>query len=185
MKDEKSSIFRPGAVRHYVNPKENATLPQFASPRTSIFIWLLLGLFLIGGIVAWLIRVPVYSSGRAVVDRDNIVVAFLPPDTHSRVHVGQTMLLKSEQSGVTQHARIIAVDDMISSPDDARSRFGLCSNAVTIVDQPSSIIFAEFEPIQNVLPASAYKGSVYNVDVEVGSRRVISMLSGLGRLFKE
>ena len=47
------SIFRAEAVRRYARSRDEAVLPRFASPATWACVWLLVGLILVGGLVAW------------------------------------------------------------------------------------------------------------------------------------
>jgi hypothetical protein len=47
------SIFRVDAVRRYAQGREVAVLPRFVSPPTWICLWILLGLLMAGGLVAW------------------------------------------------------------------------------------------------------------------------------------
>lgn len=87
------SIFREEAIRRYVESKEKAVLPRLVSPQTFAYLWFLLGLLSVSSLVAWFTRVPVYTSGSAVVVRLNdqlndkthssdteiVVAAFFPP----------------------------------------------------------------------------------------------------------
>ena len=42
-------IFRTEAVRRYIQNHEEAVLPQLICPRTFLYLWILLGLLLVGG----------------------------------------------------------------------------------------------------------------------------------------
>jgi hypothetical protein len=63
--------------------------------------------------------------------------------------------------------------------------FAINAGAASGLAQPSAVAIARFEPAPASLPAAAYAGSVYHVEVEVGSRRVISFLPLIGRFFGE
>jgi hypothetical protein len=41
-------IFRAEAVRRYIQNQQKAVLPQFFCPRAFLYLWLLLGLLLLG-----------------------------------------------------------------------------------------------------------------------------------------
>lgn len=188
----KPSIFRPAAVRRYVQSREESVFPRLISPRTFIYLWILLGLLVASGLVAWFAQVPVYTSGLAVVvdwrgkarhiDDDVVLVAFLPPE---HLQVGQNLLMQFDATSERLSRPIIAVEPEISSPDAARKRFALEGGAALAITQPAVVAIAQLEPVPTDLPASAYVGSVYRVDVQVGSRRVISLLPLVGQLFYE
>jgi hypothetical protein len=195
MKDANRSIFRADAVRRYTQSREESVLPRFVSPGTFTYLWILLGLLGVSGFVAWCARVPVYASGLGVVvDRrgktndvrdDVVMVAFLRPENHSRLRVGQTLLVQLEPAGERTRRPIIAIEPKIVSPNAVQQRFALSAGAAHAVAQPSAVAIARFEPNPTNLPASTYVGSVYPVDVEVGSRRVLSLLPAIGQIFGE
>ncbi len=51
MGDTPRTIFRPAAVRRYVQDREAAMLPRCISPRVSLYLWLLVGVLVAGGAV--------------------------------------------------------------------------------------------------------------------------------------
>lgn len=175
--------------------RKEPVFPRFVSPRTAAYLWVLLGLLMASGLVAWFTQVPVYASGLAVVvDRssvtqdiqiqdDALLVVFLPPEQH--LQAGQNLFLQFDAAGERLSRAIVAVEPEISSPDAARRRFALESGAALAITQPAAVAIARFEPTSTDLPARAYMGSVYRVDVEVGSRRVISLLPLVGQWFYE
>jgi hypothetical protein len=195
MKDANRSIFRADAVRRYTQSREESVLPRFVSPRTFSYLWILLGLLGVSGFVAWCARVPVYASGLGVVvDRrgktndvrdDVVMVAFLRPENRSHLRVGQTLLVLLDPAGERTRRPIIAIEPKIVSPNAVQQRFALSAGAAHAVTQPSAVAIARFEPNPTNLPASTYVGSVYPVDVEVGSRRVLSLLPVIGQIFGE
>lgn len=195
MKDANRSIFRADAVRRYMQSRQESVLPRFVSPRTFTCLWLLLGLLGISGFVAWLTKVPIYASGQGVVvDRrgktnyvgdDVVLIIFLPPENRSRLRAGQTSLLQLDPTGDRTLSPIIAIEPEIASPNAVQRRFALSALAAHAVTQPSAVAIARFKPNPTNLPASTYVGSVYPVDVEVGSRRVLSLLPAIGQIFGE
>jgi hypothetical protein len=186
MSDAKRSIFRVEAVRRYAQHRETAVLPRFVSPRTFRCLWVLTGLLAVGGGLASFAQVPVYASGSAiVVDArnnklqgmpDDVVVALLPPEHHSHFEVGQQLFLHFPPTAERLRRSIIAVELEIYSPVAAQRRFGLAPGAALAVAHPAAVALAQLEPLPAGAPASAYLGSIGRVDVEVGSRRIISLL---------
>ena len=101
----KRSIFRGKALEQYAASRQKDVLPRLVSPPVFVFLWILLALLIVGGIVAWLTRVPTYVVGSGVVLDQGIVqvnqasgravaVVFLPANRTMHVRVGQVILLQ-------------------------------------------------------------------------------------------
>jgi hypothetical protein len=193
MNEAKRSIFRVDALRRYAQSREEPVLLRLVSPRMFLCLWILLGLLLIGGFLAWLAQVPVYASGSAVVvdgrgktpsiGDEVLVVAFVPPEHLRRLRVGQMLLLEIGGVGKRSGRSIIAVEPEIIGPDMAQRRFALNAGATPAITQPSAIAIARLDPLITGLPAAAYVGSIYRAEIEVGSRRAISLLPLIGHFF--
>jgi hypothetical protein len=184
------SIYRAAAVRRYAQGREQSVLPRFASPPTLICLWILLGLLLASCLVAWLARVPVYATGNAVVMDSTgagqtgpggvMVAAFLPAADLPALRAGQDMIVRLDERGEAARMPIVAVEPEISSPSAVLQRFGLQPGAA--VSQPTAVALAILGPRPGGLPVSVYIGGIYPARVEVGSRRVVSLIPLLGRL---
>jgi hypothetical protein len=107
---------------------------------------------------------------------DDVVVAFLPPEHHSHLDVGQQLFVHFPPTAERLRRSIIGVEPEIYSPMAAQRRFGLAPGAALAVAHPAAVGLAQLEPLPAGAPASAYLGSIGRVDVEVGSRRIISRL---------
>jgi hypothetical protein len=193
IKDSRHSIFRDDAVRRYVAGREKSVLPRLVSPRTFIYLWFLLGLLVISSLVAWFTRVPVYASGSAVVVRwrsnqgtpEGIVVAaFFPPQHLSSLRTTQKLFLHFDAMSDRLSRSVIAAQPKVSSPDVAQKQFALHPGAAQGIRQPVAVVIVQLEPIPTGLPASAYLGSIGRADVEVGSRRAVSLLPLIGQFFE-
>ena len=193
MAEPKRPIFRVDALRRYEQSREEPVLPRLVSPRTFIYLWSLLGLLVVSGFLAWFAQVPMYTSGSAVVvdgrgktpsiGNEVLVVAFVPPEHLWRLRAGQTLFLQFDGGGKRIGRSIIAVEPEISSPDGAQSRFALNAGTAPAITQPSAVAIARLAPLSAGLPAAAYVGSVYRAEIEIGSRRVISLLPLIGQFF--
>jgi hypothetical protein len=192
-------IFREDAVQHYIQRREASVLPRFVSPPTFLCLWAMLGLLVTSGLVAWITPVPVFASGAAVVvaargkalaGRDEVmVVAFLPSEHLSCLRVGQRLLLKGDSGGQPISAPVVAVAPAVRSPEAAQKEFGLTAGAALAIRRPSAVAIARWTPIRGSLadgplpPASAYSGTLYRADIQVGARRLISFLPLVGRFW--
>ena len=63
MKDANRAIFRVDAVQRHVQSQEQPVLPRWVSPSMCIYLWLLLGRLMVGGLLAWFAQVPMYIAG--------------------------------------------------------------------------------------------------------------------------
>jgi len=180
------SLFRKGAVERYVQGREAAVLPRFVLPRTLVFLWLLFALLIGSGCVAWSTRVPVFDTGPAIVakspgDDDVILVALFPPNRLPQLKVGEAISLTSNTDEGRVRQPITAVMSDVLSPTAVIQRFDLSMGVAAHIKQPAAVAMARFRPPTSALDASTYLGSVYQAEVEVGSRRVISLLPVIGQ----
>jgi hypothetical protein len=195
MRGDTMPIFRADAARRYMESQEKTVLPRLVSPPVFICLWILLGLLVIGAAVSLFAQAPVYISCPAVivdwrnrypsVDGATAVVAFLPLENISRVKSGQKLFVQFDAAGGRFSQPVSFVDPQIISPDAAHRQFTLNGAAATAINRPSAVAIARLERIPDGPPAAAYVGGVYNVDIEVGSRRLITLLPLVGRLFSE
>jgi hypothetical protein len=195
MKDENRLIFRAEAIRHYMQGRDKSVLPRFTSPRVAIFLWVFAVLMLAGGLLAWLVQVPVYASGVGIVvdstpqaqeeaARTQLAV-FLPDKELSKLHVGQRLFWSFSRTGERVSRSLVAVEPEVNSPAVVQKRFNLTGAAASVITKPVAVAFVNLDTLPRSLPASAYVGSVYRVDVEVGKMRVISLFPFIGRFFGE
>jgi hypothetical protein len=184
MKDTDRLIFRSEALRRYTQERERSVLPRIVSPSIFIYLWILFGLLMTGGVIVWRTEVPVYASGQAAIvhgkDGGLLVATFLPPEDHSRLRVGQTMFLNFQNKRLS--TSIIAIEPETSSPEAVQKRFSLSAGAALAVLQPATVAMAPLPVVPSGLPASTYVGSVYPAEVAVGLRPVIAFLPLIGQL---
>lgn len=184
MADVSSPIFRREALQHYVEGKEKTVLPRFIRPRTFLCLWILLGLLGVAAALAWTARVPVYASGIAVVaeaeGKVNLVV-LVPPEAFEKLSAGQLVWVRWRDAREPARTRLTHVEPTIQSPADVRKRFGLSSETVS-----GAVAVAAADPhgafASGDLSPETHLGSTVPVDVEIGSRRALSLLPLLGEI---
>ncbi len=180
-------IFRQNAVKHYMQNRQKDTLPRFISLPIALFLWVLLGLLLIVGLLAWYEQVPDYATGQGAVlssrytsyytHQGAVAAAFFAIDQAKHLHIGQSVAVHfASSSDAFLKGTVLAIDTAVS-PDSAMSHYGL-SNAIT---QPSVVVIIQLATIS----PSLYGGSTLTVNAQVGSRRIISLLPGIGSLWGE
>ena len=88
-------IFRQNAIAAYRRGMEKDVVPRLISWPIIVCFWLLLGVFIAAGLLAWYIEVPTYVAGSGIIlaqrDRlqptggETIAVVFLPPEEAAQV----------------------------------------------------------------------------------------------------
>lgn len=186
-KRNQSAIYRPKALQHYLEAGEQMILPPLVRPRTFLFLWLLLGLFLAGGSVAWLTHIPIRAAGFAVVTQAEggspRLICFMSAEAHSQVNAGQQVLVRAGPRGEYVAAEVQAVREEIISPYEVQTRFDLSEAAASLVTQPTTVVTASLPVISSPLAADALLGAVYNIEVTTGSRPLISLVPVIGPAF--
>ena len=192
---KKRSIYRDDALLRYARGKDKSILPRFISTYTVAWLWIFFALLLASGLVSCLVRVPVYASGPAIVVDSGayshitpdklVMVVFLPADSLSDLHVGQNLFFNIDEKIDRLSRPIIAVQPEVCSPDKVRRQFLLDAKLALTITQPVVLAIAEFEPLPSGLSASSFAGSLYLVNVEVSSQRLISLLPLINRLMRD
>ena len=185
---ERRSLFRTSAVERYLQNREAAVLPRLVHPRTLAFLWLLFVFLMAAGWIAWSTHLPIFDSGSAIVtkspkSKEIIFVALFSPNYLSRLKVGETIFLTTDGADERTKQTITAVERNVLSPTVIVRQFDMGLSAAANIGQPAAVVTARFEPPTNTLDLSSYLGSVYQAEVEVGSRRVVSLLPVIGRFF--
>jgi hypothetical protein len=106
-------------------------------------------------------------------------IFFFPPARVNIVHVGMPIRLHVGPSGVQLSSQIASIEPHAMSPIALRSRFHL-ENYPLLIAQPAAVVIVKL----NSAFAAAYAGSMLTADIQVGSQSLISLLPGVGNLFK-
>jgi hypothetical protein len=192
MKDEaQSSIFRVDAIKRNSRGRSEAILPQFSSPKIIWWLWSLISLTIVGGALLWFMRIPIYAkafaiplpseSSTASANDGPLVAVLLPARNLPRVQTGQRVFWSFSKTESAVSRTIIAVKPSVQSPDSLQASLGLRGQSTTSITEPVVVAFVSLGPVPADLPTAAYVGSVYHAEVEVGTKRVISLLPVVGR----
>ena len=186
MQEKRRNIFRSKAVDHYIQSREKAVLPRFISPQIFVYLWAVLGLLLIAGGLAWFMQIPVYTSGTALVvpnpeEMGTRLVAFSPPEVLSQIEAGQPLFIgDNNYSQQANSYPIVDIESQVLSPAAIQEQFDIKGD--DIVRQPATVTMAKVDrPLGNLEP-EAYLGTVYDVQIETGRYRLLTLLPGLGSL---
>ena len=179
MDPESHPFFRRDALKHYLQGREEQVLPRFASPQTFAWLWGLLLLLVVAAMLASFCRIPLYVSGVAIITREEcttgkgckqpVLIALLPPDSLPGLRVGQTIFLEIKGSRDRLRISVIKVLPVVESPEVIRNQFAIDKSLALAIDQPAAVAIAEWKS-----GGEAYAGSVLRIQVEFGSRRILS-----------
>jgi hypothetical protein len=184
-------LFRAGAAERYVQGRQETVLPPLINPRVTRLAWLLLVLLLLGSGAAWWVQVPVFVTGSAIVipspegsAAEAYVLALFPAESLGTLRVGQGVFLRLNALTQPLIRPIDEVTPEVLSPAEIARRFDLNPAATLSLRGPSVAALMNLGATVNERPANGYVGSVYPVEAEVGSRRLLSLLPVFGRLLE-
>ncbi len=106
-------------------------------------------------------------------------VFFFPPAQAQNLHTGLPVRLHVGPSGQQISSQIASVEPGVMSPAVLRALFHLENTSLSIT-QPSTVVIVKLNPAF----ATAYAGSTVMANLQVGSERLISLLPGVGSLFR-
>ncbi len=190
MSVSRQQIFRASALRHYMHNQEKSSYLRFIPLPIALLLWMLLGLFIFAGYMAWNEEIPTYvnASGLVVTTApakapvkgrmpDTRAVLFLPLTQVATVHVGMPVRLYVGGSARSFVSRITTIAAETRSPADIHAQYEH-ANCSLLVTQPVTEITV-------TLPGDAKKfnGSLLAAQITVGSRRLLSLLPGIGDFF--
>jgi len=182
------SIFRDEAIKSYIQKRDKDVLPHLVAPPVFLSLWILFGLLLTAGLFAWWAQVPTYLEGSGIVleqpaasasgPRRAVALIFLPATSAQQVRAGLPIRMQLGSSGPALTSKIEQVEPGILSPEAARTRYALASSVSQMLTEPVVVVRVRLGPD---IPAQLYAGSVVSAQLQVGSRRVLSLLPGLDR----
>jgi hypothetical protein len=185
-------IFRPEAVRRYAEAREQSVLPKFVSPRTMVALWAIVVLLIFSGITVWFTTTPVYASGLAiVVDTENkptnieegtAILVLLPPEAQPALDEGKTILIQVNASSKPLERKIVAFEKDASKVNSILEEFDLDNHPAVAKAQPAAVAIVQLEDMEGNVLANGYIGTIFRADIQVGSRRIASLLPLVDRI---
>ncbi len=193
MATSQRQIFRQKAIEQHRLRQERDVLPPWTRPRVAVFLWILIGLLIGTCILLWSVRVPTLVTVNGVVTQmpekrgtlltgDVVAVILLTPAQRSLLHSNLPVTIRLITSGVTMHQSLTFVESRMLGPDAIRDRYHLQGNQTQLLSGPQIIALVRLGASQE---APELVGSVCQADVQVGSRRVLSLIPLLGNFFPE
>ncbi len=187
-------LFRPTAVERHSRAKDLAVLPWYLAPRTLACCWLVLALLAAGFVAAWMVRLPVYARGSAVVLDDQggtdaggraLVLVVLPREEATTLRPGGPVLLHLDGRAERVPGVVDTVESEERSPAAIRQRFALDAGAAAAMNRPGVVVVALVDLASTGRDSTAWSGTVGQASVEIGRARVASLLPVIGPAFSE
>lgn len=179
-------IFRPKAVRRYTHRQENPVFPSLVSPKSFMFLWALFGIIWACIILAALIDIPTYSKCLAVLtvskvktdssDSETHATLLLPAEALPVLKPGQRVFLTIEGGDVHRRGRILFIEPDVINQNTAQERFSLGASPMKF---KGSVTVAMVRLDRDAADPSSfdYAGSYYEAQVEIGSGKLIELVT--------
>jgi hypothetical protein len=192
MKTSNRPIFRPEAVQRYAEAREQSVLPKFVSPRIMVALWALVVLLILSGIAVWFTSTPVYASGLAVVvdtrnklaniEEGTAMLVLLPPEAQPVLDEGKTVLIQVNASSKPLEREIVAFEKDASKVNRTLEEFALENHPAVAKAQPGAVAIVRLEDMPGNVVTNDYIGTIFRADMQVGSRRIASLLPLMDRI---
>jgi hypothetical protein len=194
MKTNTRPLFRPEAVRRYTEAREQSVLPRFVSPRIMVAVWALVLLLVLSAVAVWFTSTPIYASGPAtVVDTVNkpaniipaniieegmAILVLLPSEAQPALDEGKTILIKVNTSSMPLKRKIVVFEKDVSKVNSILEKFDLDNHPEVAKAQPAAVAIVRLEDMRG----NDYVGTIFRADMQVGSRRLASLLPLMDRI---
>lgn len=178
-------IFRAGALRHYMRGQEKTAYLRFVPLPMTILLWILLGFLLIAAAMAWNEEIPDYIDAPGLIVNSTSgqqgksiqAILFLPAARSEALQPGMTARLYIASSSQAIAGKIARIEQKTSSPADVQVRYKL-GTCPLLVSSPVNEVIVHLDN-----SATGYVGSVLKAQVKVGTRRLLTLLPGVGSFF--
>jgi hypothetical protein len=182
------SIFRSKALRQYLQNREKTILPLFIAPPVFALYWLLLGIFVMSGLIAWFGQVPLYISGSGLIPSQGptvnvnrqsspaIALIFLPVGSAWRPQAGASALVLVDSTGSQLNGTVDTINPGVFSPSEVQKQYAYR------VFTPVLVVSIKLRD-QDV--SNLYAGNPVSAQIQVGSQRLIALFPVLNALLKD
>jgi hypothetical protein len=180
------SIFRSKAVQHYLQSRDKTILPLFIAPPVFTLYWLLLGIFLMSGLIAWFGQVPLYVSGPGLISAQSTSVnqqsvqvtalIFLPSSSSLRPPPGSSALIQAGTTGPQLNGIVDMIKPGVFSPSEVQKQYAFEVFTPVIVVRVKSTVQTA---------SNLYAGAPVSAQIQVGTQRLIALFPVLNILLKD
>jgi hypothetical protein len=161
-------------------------LPKFVSPQIMVALWALVALLILSGVAVWFTSTPVYASGLAVVvdprnklaniEEGMAILVLLPPEAQPALDKGKAILIQVNASSKPLKREIVAFEKDASKVNRTLEEFALENHPAVAKAQPAAVAIVSLSGMPGNAPAKDYLGAIFRADMQIGSRRIASLL---------
>lgn len=182
----KRSIFRDKALERYRQNQEKSILPRVVAPPVFLFCWILVIVLSVAVVASWMGQLPSYTTASGVIPSNQLLpdqgsdeavaVLLFPVGQTASIRVGLPAQAQIGQAGPNVPCKVSVVDTTLLSPTMVSQQYGIS------VTDPTQVIMVR---LGNSVPRHLYAGSHVQVQIQTGSRRLLSLFPLLSNVFKE
>lgn len=180
----KRPLFRETALQQYMRNQEKDVLPRIITPPVFLCGWILLGLFILSGVIAWSQSIPVFASGSAFVlptgeknsDDPTTILLLLPADTAEQIQTGEHCHIRVRSVEPYLPCTITSVQPGLQSPETVLARYQLDD-----IQLARPMLVAEAK-LETALPEDIHPEDRLKAQVQIGTQRLLTLLPGFDSL---
>lgn len=175
---DQRSLFRAHALHHYRLRRQQDVLPRLSAPPSLALLWIVLVLCLLGGLLAWNVRLPLSVPAAGVLISPQPTgqlqaLLFVPGSQRETLRPGQAVQLDLGMTGPHLHLAITSLSPRVLSPLQIRAQYHLDSTLGLAVRQPALVVVVLLSAGGTL---AQYAGSLVSAQIQTGSRSVLSLL---------
>ena len=183
------SIFRPEALQRYVQGSEVNVISRPSRSIHLALLWSMVALCLLSGMIAGLVRVPVYVTSHIVTgripmgaDENNAAswVILVPVREQSQLRIGQTINLLGRADVRPAKGVISVIEPRAITTESARIRFGLSACMFTGSTESLTVVIADLTRLSSELSNQVETENRYRAEIEVSTKRIGAFFPGIG-----
>jgi hypothetical protein len=149
-------------------------------------------LLILSGVAVWFTSTPVYASGLAIVvdtgnkpvniEEGTAMLVLLPPEAQPVLDEGKTVLIQVNATSKPLKREIVAFEKNASKVNRTLEEFALENHPAVAKAQPAAVAIVRLEDMPGNVVTNDYIGTIFRADMQVGSRRIASLLPLMDRI---
>lgn len=178
---ESRPIFRPTALRAFVERREKAVVPRWIAPRFLRWVWALAALSCLAAAPLLLSEIPIYAPAIAVLDdapgHSGALRVLVPAARTGSDLLGHRVLVGRDGEPDRAVAVVTSVRPGVLSPDQVRARYGALPLIAPGFAPPVVVVDATWTDGSPAwAPTAAAAGAWQPAEVEVFTCKVVSLI---------
>jgi hypothetical protein len=122
------------------------------------------------------------ENNLANIEEEKALLVLLPPEARPALDEGKTILIQVNASGKPLKSKIVAFEKDASKVNSILEEFVLDNHPEVAKAQPAAVATVRLEDMEGNVLANDYVGTIFRADIQVGFRRVASLLPLMDRV---